>query len=200
MSESCCISVSEIRQRKVLWIALSINAAMFLVESAAAVFAGSTGLLADAFDMLGDAAVYGISLYAVGRGIRWQSRAARVNGWLEIAFGLAVIADVARRLLLGEVPAGILIMAVALLALAANVICAVMLMAYRHQDINMHAVWLCTRNDAVSNVSVIAAGGLVVWLGAQWPDLVTGLLLAGLFLYTGIGLVRTANARLRAAE
>lgn len=181
-------------QTRVLWLVLAINAGMFVVEAIAAVLAHSTGLLADAFDMLGDSLVYGVSLFALTRGVVWKHRAARINGGFEISFGLIVLADVIRRMFTDEAPLGLAMMSVAGLALAANLFCAALFMRYREQDINMRAVWLCTRNDAIANVSVIAAGLLVLLTTTQWPDLIIGLLLAGLFLHTGFKLIRSKEA------
>jgi cation diffusion facilitator family transporter len=186
--------------RRVLTIALLINAAMFAVEFAAGSWAESTALIADSFDMLGDALVYGISLYAITRGARWQARAALTNGVFELSFGLAATAEVIRRAVFGSDPvAGVMIL-VAAVALVANLACALLLMRHRHDNINLHTVWLCTRNDILSNAGVIVAAVLVTLLGARWPDLLVGALIAAVFLHTGVSVLLRASRALRASS
>jgi Co/Zn/Cd efflux system component len=161
---------------------LAINAAMFVVELAAGWLAQSTGLIADSLDMFADAAVYGIALYAVGRDVRHQKRAARVLGWLQATLALGAMAEVVRRFAVGSEPEAPFMMGIACLALVANVSC--LLMIYRHREggIHMKASWICSTNDVLANVGVIVAGALVAWTGTNYPDLVIGTLIAGLVL------------------
>ena len=72
-----------------------------------------------------------------------------------------------------------------------------LLTRFRHRDINLRSVWLCSRNDLVNNLGVIAAAGAVAWLGRGWPDLVVGALVAALFLHTSYEVLRTAIQQLR---
>ncbi|HXF65217.1 MAG TPA: cation transporter [Burkholderiales bacterium] len=201
----CCESgarASEVlagRQRRTLGIVLAINAAMFAVEAAAGLIAGSVALLADSLDMLGDALVYGLSLYVVARGARWKAGSAMVKGLVQLAFGLSVLGVALYKALHPAPPAAEVIGGIGLLALAANTACAWLLLRHRHEDVNMHSVWLCSRNDLVSNLAVILAGGLVAASGSHWPDVVVGLAIAALFLKTAAGVVGRSAAAWRQA-
>jgi Co/Zn/Cd efflux system component len=198
--DTCC----EVRpvppgQRRVLHVALWINAAMFLLESGAGLAASSTALLADSVDMLGDAIVYGFSLYAVARGPIWHARAALLKGSIMGAFGLGVLLEVAVKLARGVVPSAGLIGAMGLVALVANVVCLAVLARHRADDINMRSAWLCSRNDVVANVGVLAAAAGVGATGSAWPDIATGLLIAAMFGGSSVGVIRAALHELRAS-
>ena len=203
---SCCncgetaehLSASANRdQQRVLRIVLGINAALFVGEYAAGWWAGSTALQADSLDSLGDAGVYALSLYVVGRSLGWRAGAALVKGLIQGLFGLAVLAEVVRRAVLGAEPDAPIMAVVAAIALAANLTCFLLLTRFRDQDINLRSVWLCSRNDVFSNIGVIAAAGAVAWLGQGWPDLLIGGLIALLFLHTSFDVLRTSIRQLR---
>jgi Co/Zn/Cd efflux system component len=185
-------------QRRVLQVVLAINVVLFLGEFGAGWWAASTALQADSLDSLGDAGVYALSLYVVGRSLRWRAGAAVVKGVIQGLFGLAVLAEVVRRAMLGEVPAAPIMAVAASIAFAANLACFVLLTRFRDRDINLRSVWLCSRNDLVNNLGVVAAAGLVAWLGEGWPDLVVGALVAALFLHTSFDVLRTALRQVRA--
>lgn len=187
------------RQRRTLWVVLAINAAMFVIEAAAGLLAGSVALLADSLDMLGDALVYGLSLYVVARGARWKAGSAMVKGLVQLAFGLSVLGMAFYKALHPAPPAAEVITGIGLLALAANAACAWLLLRHRHEDVNMHSVWLCSRNDLVSNLAVILAGALVAASGSHWPDVAVGLAIAALFLKTAAGVVGRSAAAWRRA-
>jgi Co/Zn/Cd efflux system component len=180
------------RQRSLLRLVLWINAAMFVGELGAGLLAHSTALIADSVDMLGDALVYGFSLYVVGRGPAWSARAALLKGGLMAVFGAGVLVEVALKLMRGVVPGAELMGAVGLLALAANVLCLTLLWPRRADDINMRSVWLCSRNDVIANVAVLLAAGGVALTGSAWPDIVTGLTIAGLFGASAVRVLREA--------
>jgi Co/Zn/Cd efflux system component len=184
-------------QRRVLWIVLAINAALFVGEFAAGWWAGSAALQADSLDSLGDAGVYALSLFVVGRSMRWRAGAGVVKGVIQGMFGLAVLAEVGRKAVLGATPAAPIMAVAASIALVANLACFFLLMRFRDQDINLRSVWLCSRNDVFSNAGVIAAAGAVAWLGQGWPDLLVGALVAVLFLHTSYDVLRTAIGQLR---
>lgn len=184
-------------QRRVLWIVLAINAALFVGEYAAGWWAGSTALQADSLDSLGDAGVYALSLFVVGRSMRWRAGAGVVKGTIQGLFGLAVLAEVGRKAFLGVTPEAPIMAVAAFIALLANLACFSLLMRFRDQDINLRSVWLCSRNDVFSNAGVISAAGAVAWLGQGWPDLLVGGLVALLFLHTSYGVLRTAIGQLR---
>lgn len=184
-------------QRRVLWIVLAINAALFAGEFAAGWWAGSTALQADSLDSLGDAGVYALSLFVVGRSLRWRAGAGVVKGVIQGLFGLAVLAEVGRKALLGASPEAPIMAVAASIALMANLVCFFLLMRFRDQDINLRSVWLCSRNDVFSNAGVIAAAGAVAWLGQGWPDLLVGALVALVFLHTSFNVLRTAIRQVR---
>jgi cation diffusion facilitator family transporter len=201
MKDCCSVSTHvAVEQRRVLQIVLGINAAMFLVELIAALLAGSTALLADSVDMLGDAIVYGVSLYAVGRGVLWQARAALLKGAAMGAFGLGVVAEAALKIARGSVPAADVIGGIGLLALAANLGCLLLLRRRRADDVNMASSWLCSRNDVVANVGVLLAAAGVFLTGSAWPDITVGLLIALMFWRSAWSVIRDARHSLRDAD
>jgi Co/Zn/Cd efflux system component len=196
--KDCCEIVADVpaRQRRVLQIVLAINAAMFVVELGASVLAHSTALLADSVDMLGDAIVYGFSLYVVGRGPRWAARGALLKGGVMAVFGAVVLVEVALKLARGLLPTVEIMAGVGLLALAANGATLLALWRRRSDDVNMRSAWLCSRNDVVANVGVLLAGGGVAVSGSAWPDVLAGLLIATLFSASAVDVIRSARREL----
>jgi Co/Zn/Cd efflux system component len=186
--------------RRVLWFALIVNAGMFAGELVGAYFSKSVALQADALDFLGDAANYGISLAVVGLHLAWRARAAMVKGLSMGLFGIWVIGTMIWRFVEGGVPEAHIITGVGVLALAANVAVALALYKYRDGDANMRSVWLCSRNDAIANVAVIAAGGGVWLTGTFWPDVAVGGIIAGLALFASVEVIRRAKGELRQAS
>jgi len=178
------------REAATLRLLLLINAVMFAVELAAGWIAESAGLIADSLDMFADAAVYGLSLYAVGRPLARQTRAAHVSGWLQISLAAGAFTDVVRRYWFGSAPEPPVMIGVALLALAANVTCLALLARHRHAGAHMRASWIFSTNDVLANLGVIVAAGLVGWLGTPLPDLVIGCLIAGVVLVGGLRILR----------
>ncbi len=189
----------EERYRAILWLALAINASMFLVEVVAGVMAGSVSLQADALDFLGDAANYAISLLVLGMALRWRARAALVKGLSLGAVGLWVAGSTVYNAMNHIVPAAEVMGTVGFLALAANVGTAAMLFAYRRGDANMRSVWLCSRNDAIGNVAVLVAASGVWASGAGWPDIAVAAAMACLSVSASVQIARQAKAELRAA-
>jgi len=190
-----CYEVREIprEQRRVLHIVLWINAAMFLTESIAGLLANSTALLADSVDMLGDAIVYGFSLYVIGRGVVWQARAAQLKGIVMAAFAVGVLVQVGAKIAQGLVPTVEVMSAVGVLALAANLVCLGLLWRRRADDINMRSAWICSRNDVIGNAAVLAAAGATAVTGSPWPDIVIGLLVASVFARSAVQVLREAG-------
>src|SRR5262245_50618383 len=175
MSASCCHHHHDAQRsnpafKRVLWIVLAINAAMFLVEIGAGVVAGSASLQADALDFLGDAGNYIISLAVVGMTLRYRAMAAFAKGLTMAAFGLWVISTVIWHAIAGTVPEPITMGVIGVVALIANAACAVLLYAYREGDANMQSVWICSRNDVLGNFAVLLAALGVFGTGAGWPD------------------------------
>lgn len=186
------------RLRRVLWIALWVNAAMFCVELAGGFASHSVSLLADSADFLGDAANYGLSLAVFSHGLVWRSRAALVKGLTMGAFGVFVLSKTAWQIHLGILPEPATMSAIALLALIANASVALLLYAYRNGDANMRSVWLCSRNDAIGNVAVMLAAGGVFAIGQAWPDLIVAGIMGTLALTSGVSVVRQARRELAA--
>lgn len=195
MRECCEVQPVHDDQRRVLRLVLAVNAAMFLIELVAGLAARSTALLADSADMLGDAMVYGFSLYAVARGPVWQARAALLKGGIMGAFAVGIAAEVAAKLARGVTPSAEVMSGVGALALAANG--AVLLALWRHRadDLNMRSVWLCSRNDVAANGGVLLAALGVALTGSAWPDVATGLAIAALFATSALGVIRAALRR-----
>ncbi|HYG69504.1 MAG TPA: cation transporter [Anaeromyxobacteraceae bacterium] len=169
---------------------LGINAAMFLVELVAGWLAQSTGLIADSLDMLADALVYGLSLYAVGKAAATKLRAAHVSGVFQAFLAVGVLADVIRRLVSGSAPEAPAMIGVSLLALAANVSCLLLIARHRHGGAHMKASWIFSTNDVLANLGVIVAGALVAWTGSRIPDLVVGTVVGLLVLAGAVRILR----------
>ena len=185
--------------RHVLWAALVINAAMFVVEGGAGLAAGSVALQADALDFLGDAATYALTLFVLGLALRWRARAALLKGASMGLFGLWVMGNSIYHLFVPSAPTAEVMGSVGLLALAANLVSAFLLYRHRHGDANMRSVWLCTRNDALGNIAVILAGAGVFASGSNLPDLAVGAVMAALALTSARQVLRHARRELRPA-
>lgn len=204
--DSCCENKKEeleaLRSRhgRTLRIVLLVNGVMFFIEGVAGVAAHSTALLADALDMFGDASIYALSLYGLSRGARFRAGAALAKGCLMAAFGLGVIVQATLKVLHETMPQAPVMGAVGALALAANGVCFWLLYRHRADDLNMRSTWLCSRNDIIANLGVLGASALVALLGAGWPDILVGLLIAGLFLQSALSVVREALAQLAATR
>lgn len=168
--------------KKVLWIALIVNLGMFLLEVASGLKAGSVSLMADSLDFLGDAANYAVSLFVLGMALSIRAKAALLKGSTLGLFGIGVLGLTVHNLMTGRMPEPVTMGTVAVLALVANVTVAAMLYRWREGDANMQSVWLCSRNDAIGNVAVMIAAGLVAYTDSAWPDLVVAVLMATLGL------------------
>ena len=195
---SCCeekgCEVTALREShaRVLWMVLGINALMFVVEGTAGLLAHSTSLLADALDMLGDALVYGFSLFVLARSVRWQAGAALAKGGFMLAFGLAVLAEGAYKVFHPVMPGVETMGVVGTIALAANIVCFSLLYRHRADNLNMSSTWLCSRNDLIANVGVLVAAGAAYLLASRWPDIVVGCIIAVLFLRSALSVLRDA--------
>jgi Co/Zn/Cd efflux system component len=178
----CEVTLKNNEQKHVLYWLLSINAVLFVAEFGIGWFAQSTALIADSLDMLADAVVYAIGLYAVGRAAHHKARAAMLSGYFQMALGLLITADIVRRAYVGSEPASGLMMVMGSVALVGNVICLVLIQKHRHGDVNMRASWIFSSNDVIANAGVIASGALVGWLNARWPDMVIGCIIVVIVL------------------
>ena len=205
MSESCCSSKGEEIERlaqradlhRVLLIVLGINAVMFVAEFGAGLVAGSTALMADATDMLGDALVYGVSLYALARSERWKAGAAAFKGAFIFLLGIGIVINVIVKIRSGVPPSSDLMLAFGGLALVANLACLGLLWRFRALDVNMSSTFECSRNDVISNVGVLVAAGAVALTASPWPDIVIGLAMAALFLRSSGRVLTEAIPKLR---
>ena len=202
--DSCCENkageLAQLRasQSRVLYIALAINAVMFVVEFSAGWIASSTALLGDSLDMFGDASVYALTLFVLDRSRRARAGAALFKGGFMLLFGLVVVADAIRKLVIQEVPAAEWMGAVGALALFANGVCFVLLYRHRADDLNMRSTWMCSRNDLFANSSVIIAAGLVALTNTLWPGIIVGLAIAALFLHSAWQVIREGMEEWRA--
>ena len=203
MADDCCkaacgttATLNDPRWRRALWIALGVNAGMFAVEMAAGAAADSRALQADALDFLGDAANYAISLLVAGMALAWRARAALAKGLTLVGLGGWVMITAILAALGGAAPEPELMGVIGALALAANTGVAIMLYRFRTGDANMRSVWICSRNDAVGNIAVMAAALGVFGTGTAWPDLIVAAILALLGISGGIQIVQQARREL----
>ncbi len=190
MSEDCCSrkgdTIAELGrtggQRRVLIVVMAINFAMFAIEFGGGLVARSSALMADSVDMLGDAIVYALSLYALSRGPRWEAGAALAKGGIILLFGIAVIVEIVDKIASGVPPSSTLMLAFGSLALIANLTCLALLWRFRRENVNMSSTFECSRNDVASNIGVLIAAGLVAGTGSAWPDIAIGGVIAIIFL------------------
>jgi Co/Zn/Cd efflux system component len=195
--QDCSAPPPDTRYRRVLWVALFVNATMFGVELFAGLAATSTSLQADALDFLGDSANYAISLFVLGLALTWRARAALIKGITMAAFAFWVIGSTIFNLVEGTVPEASTMGWVGALALIANVTVALLLYKFRSGDSNMRSVWLCSRNDALGNIAVLLAALGVFGTGAAWPDLLVAAIMAALALSGSWQVINQARGELR---
>ncbi len=184
------------RQRRVLGVVLAINLIMFAVEIGAGWHASSLALQADALDFLGDSLNYAVALFVLGRSLAWRAGTAFAKGAVMFGFGVFLAGASVYHGVVGSAPEAPVMGAIGALALVANLACALMLFGFRGEDANLRAVWLCSRNDAIGNLAVLAAAAGVVLSGTAWPDLAVGLVMAALAVWAGLSVMRQARAEL----
>ena len=206
MSDHCCSAkgvelerlARQAEQRRVLVIVLIINLAMFFAEFGAGLVAGSAALMADATDMLADAFVFGLSLYAVARSDRWKAGVAAFKGALILVLGLGILVNVAVKIQSGVPPSSSLMLIFGGAALVANFVSVALLWRFRAQDVNMASTFECSRNDVISNIGVLIAAGLVAATSSPWPDIVIGLAMAAIVLRSAVRVLGDSVPQLRA--
>lgn len=186
--------------KRALWIVVLLNVGYGVVEIVGSFLAGSQALQADALDFLGDGMISFLGLVAVGWGLAARAKAALLQGVFLGLLGLGVVASTIYRVFIEHQPESVLMGGFALVAFVVNVLAAVVLIPHRKGDANMRAVWLFSRNDAIGNLAVVAAAGLVWWMGTQWPDLVVAFAVAGLFLQSAWSIIRDARQDLSASR
>ena len=197
--DDCCSRKSETLnvlaqgdQRRVLIIVMVVNIIMFAAEFGFGLVARSSAMMADSVDMLGDAIVYGLSLYALGRNERWQAGAALAKGGLILVFGIGILIETGFKIAEGVTPSSSIMLAVTGVALVANLACLALLWRFRTLNVNMSSTFECSRNDVIANVGVLIASGLVAWTGKGWPDVLAGFVIAILFLRSSAHVLRSA--------
>ena len=208
MGDDCCSAKEQeiaalsahLGVKRVLQVVLVINLVMFVVEFTAGMLANSTALMADSVDMLGDALVYILSLYALQRSLRWRAGAAVAKGGIIAAFGIWVMIEAALKLVSGVTPAAGTMVLFGFIALAANLTCLALLYRFRHRDVNMSSTFECSRNDVIANTGVLLAAGGVYATGAAWPDILVGAVIAVLFFRSAIRVLRQAWPQFRSAS
>ena len=206
MAHDCCSAkgvelerlARQAEQRRVLIVVLIINAVMFFAEFGAGLVAGSAALMADATDMLGDALVYGVSLYAIARSDRWKAGVAAFKGAFILLLGLGILVNVAIKIQSGVPPSSSLMLVFGGAALVANLVCLGLLWRFRAQDVNMASTWECSRNDVISNVGVLIAAALVAVTSSPWPDILIGLAMAAVVLRSAVRVLGGSVPQLRA--
>ncbi len=199
MSHGCCEIEEELAhgaKRKVLWLVLVINLIMFFVEGIAGWLAQSNALMADALDMLGDAAIYGFSLFVIQHDPVWRTRAAILKGIIMSVFALGILGSAIYRVSHQVLPDASAMGIVGGLALTANLFCAYALLRFKDDDINMRSAWLCSRNDVLANLGVLVAAVAVAGTESHWPDLAVGVVIAGLILQSSFGIFKEARVEL----
>lgn len=204
MSDSCCSTSpptndganNDPRWRRILWIALTANLTMFVIEIAAGALSGSRALQADALDFLGDAANYAVSLGVAGMALSWRAKTALLKGITIFTFGWIVLAAAISGMIYGSSPDAWAMTTIGTLALAVNITVALLLYRYRTGDANMRSVWICSRNDAINNLLVIGAGFCVLLTGSGWPDLIVAVIMAALGIIGGWQIIQHARGEL----
>ena len=190
----CEVEIKDKEQSRVLIQLLAINAVMFVAEIIAGIIGDSTALIADSLDMLADATVYAIGLYAVGRSLAAKAKAAHISGILQVMLGLGVLFDIVRRFIVGSEPESLMMISVGAVALIANTLCLRLIYKHRQGEVHMRASWIFSKNDVIANLGVIIAGVLVAWFASPWPDLIIGLIIAMVVVRGGLHIIKDANS------
>ena len=184
-------------ERRILIVALLINAGMFVAEFSAGLVSGSTALLADSLDMLADAIIYTLGLLALGRARHWRTRAALTSGLFQLLLGLGVAGEAIWKTAAKGLPDAAMMGLFGVIALLANTTCFLLLARFRDGDINLRATWICSRNDMIGNLGVLLAAALVTLSGSPFPDIVIGLLIATVVIHSAWRIVTEAREQLQ---
>lgn len=189
----CEIEIKNKEESRILIILLAINAVMFFIEITLGIISESTALIADSLDMLADATVYSIALYAVGKSAYKKIKAAHISGVFQMVLGVTVLFDIIRRTILGSEPESLLMVFVGIIALMANLICLKLISKHKAGEVHMRASWIFSKNDVIANLGIILGGGLVYLFGSRFPDLVIGLAISIIVIRGGIHIIQDAN-------
>jgi len=196
----CEVELKDNQQKTVLYWLLAINASMFVFEIGFGWLSESTALIADSLDMLADAIVYAIALYAVGKSIQHKANAALVSGYFQLGLGVLILMDIARRLYGESEPHSWFMIGVGMVALVANVICLILIRKHNNDEVHMRASWIFSANDVIANLGVVIAGILVMVLKQRWPDIVIGSIISMLILQGAYRILSDAKQELAVAE
>ena len=196
----CEVEVKDNQQKTVLYWLLAINATMFIFEIGFGWLSESTALIADSLDMLADAIVYAIALYAVGKSIQHKANAALVSGYFQLGLGVLILLDIARRLFGESEPRSLFMIAVGLVALVANTICLLLIRKHNNDEVHMRASWIFSANDVIANLGVVVAGILVMVIEQRWPDIVIGSTISVLILRGAYRILSDAKQELAVAK
>ena len=189
----CAVEIKNREQSRILIILLSINACMFFIELTLGVLSESSALIADSLDMLADATVYGIGLYAVGRPALLKIKAANISGIFQIILGISVSLDVIRRLIWGSDPESSLMIIIGIVALIANITCLILISKHKDGEVHMRASWIFSKNDVIANLGIIVSGYLVYLLDSRFPDLIIGMAISLIVIRGGILIIKDAS-------
>lgn len=201
--KNCCDAKSKdlehirAKQKNILLVVLIINASMFFVEFTFGILSNSKALLADSLDMLGDATVYGFSLYVINKSNKWKATAALLKGFIISAFGLYVLGEAIYSTMTDTQPSADTMGVIGIVALLANSACLILLLKHRDDDINMRSTWICSRNDIIANSGVLIAAFCVSYFNSKWPDVIVGTLIALIFLKSAFHILNDSFLELR---
>lgn len=193
----CDVDIKNEAQKRVLYWLLGINFSMFVVEVVVGLFADSTALIADSMDMLADAVVYGIGLYAIGKSLLNKINASRISGYFQLVLGIIIFIDILRRAVFGSEPVSTLMISMGGIALVANVVCLSVIAKHKNDEVHMRASWIFSANDVIANVGVISAGFLVHLSETRWPDLVIGIVVSLVVLRGARLILKDANMEMK---
>lgn len=193
----CSVEIKNREQSRILITLLIINACMFFIEITLGILSESSALIADSLDMLADATVYGIGLYAVGRPALLKIKAANISGIFQIILGISVSLDVIRRLIWGSEPESSLMIVVGIVALIANITCLILISKHKDGEVHMRASWIFSKNDVIANLGIIVSGYLVYLLDSRFPDLIIGMAISLIVIRGGILIIKDAGREKR---
>lgn len=188
----CQKMASTITDRKILMIALALNASMFVIGLIAGILAQSTGLIADSLDMLADASAYGLGLLAINRSVRFKNITAILSGSLLLLLGAGILLDIGRRAWFGSIPDSEVMIIIACISLAINGTVLFLLDRFRHGEIHQRATWIFTRADVIVNIGVIISGILVALTHSRYPDLIVGFIICLYVIKEAYGILHSA--------
>ena len=191
--DDCHLEATNESRRRVLMTLLAINGTMFVAEIVVGILAQSSGVIADSLDMLADALVYGVGLYAIGKAAHVKQRAAQWAGWFQLMLAVSIVVDLVRRVVVGSEPHSTLMMVIASVALVANAYCFRLLAQHREGEVHMRASWIFTRSDVIANIGVVVAGLLVRLTDSRWPDLLVGAAIAIVVIKGGFEILTDAK-------